>query len=479
MHGTWEPVALMLREKFKWRHHKNESTDAKHRDGVTRSSEEGAVMALEQRGGIIQSDFAGQPQNGRNPDCQTKPFEITKRQVYQAYKRVKANRGAAGVDHQSLKDFDGDLSGNLYKLWNRMASGSYHPPAVRRVEIPKANGAVRALGIPTVSDRIAQMVVKEAIEPDIDRQFHPDSYGYRPGKSAHQALEKAKVRCWQCPWVLDMDIKAFFDTINQQLLMRAVVKHVKDKWQRMYIKRWLKVPVQHPDGRLEDRDRGTPQGGVISPLLANLFLHYAFDRWMKDHWPEIGFERYADDIICHCSSEGQARRLKQELTQRFKACGLALHPDKTKIVHCKSSYFKQEYPEISFDFLGYTFRPRLTRSRLKNMMVGFTPAISRKSARHIRQTISSWGLPRKQAVSLDDLSKAIRSKVQGWINYYGKFGIGELRRVLFHLDEHIVRWAQRKYKRLYRRPRAIKWLRSVRKASPTQFAHWRLYSTIG
>jgi group II intron reverse transcriptase/maturase len=436
-------------------------------------------MALEQRGDIIRSDFAGQPQGGRSPECQAKPFDITKRQVYQAYKRVKANRGAAGADRQSLKDFDKNLSGNLYKLWNRMASGSYHPPPVRRVEIPKANGAVRALGIPTVSDRIAQMVVKEAIEPDIDRDFHPDSYGYRPGKSAHQAVAKAKKRCWRHPWVLDMDIRAFFDTIDHDLLMRAINKHVKQKWQRLYIERWLKVPVQYPDGRLEGREKGTPQGGVISPLLANLFLHYACDLWLKVHRPAIKFERYADDSICHCSSEADARSLKQELSDRFNACGLSLHPDKTKIVYCKSSYFKQEYPEISFDFLGFTFRPRLTRSRFGNMMVGFTPAISKKSAKRIRQAINSWGLQRKQAVDLVVLSKAVRSSVQGWINYFGKFGIFELRRVLFHLDEHIIRWAQRKYKRLFRRKRAVHWLRSVRKAYPTQFAHWRLYSTIG
>ena len=469
----------MTREKFKWRHHKNESTDAEHRDGVTHSSEEGAVMALERRGGIIRSEDAGQPKLGRSPDCQTKSFGITKRQVYEAYKRVKANRGAAGVDRQSIEEFDTNLSGNLYKLWNRMASGSYHPPPVRRVEIPKANGAVRALGIPTVSDRIAQMVVKEAIEPNIDRQFHPDSYGYRPGKSAHQAVEKAKGRCWRRPWVLDMDIKAFFDTIDHGLVMRAIGKHVELKWQRLYIERWLKAPVEHPDGRLESRQKGTPQGGVISPLIANLFLHYVFDLWMKVHWPEIEFERYADDIICHCSSQGQARRLKQELEERFNSCGLALHLGKTKIVYCKSSYFKQEYPLISFDFLGFTFRPRLTRSRLKNMMVGFTPAISRKSAKRIREAITSWGLSKMQTIGLDSLSKAIRAKVQGWINYYGKFGIGELRRVLFHMDEHIIRWAQSKYKRLKRRARAVKWLRHVRKASPIQFAHWRLYSMIG
>ena len=426
LYGTWEPVVSMEREKSKWRHHEDESTDAKHRDGVTRSSDEDAVMVLEQRGDIIQSNILGQPTSGRDPECRTKPFEITKRQVFEAYERVRANRGGAGVDRQSIKDFEANLPDNLYKLWNRMASGSYHPPPVRRVEIPKGNGALRALGIPTVSDRIAHMVVKEAIGPDIDREFHLDSYGYRPNRSAHQAVAKAKERCWKRPWVLDMDIKAFFDTIDHELLMRAVEKHVKVNWQLLYIRRWLKAAVEHPDGRLEDRERGTPQGGVISPLLANLFLHYAFDLWMKTHWPKIEFERYADDIICHCNSEQEVRRLKQELTKRFESCGLSLHPEKTKIVYCKSSYFKLTYPEISFDFLGFTFRPRPTRSFRGNRMVGFTPAISRKSAKRIREAIKQWNLPKKQAMGLSELSEIVRPRVQGWINYYGKFGMGEL-----------------------------------------------------
>jgi len=459
LYGTWEPVAPMLREKFKWRPHKNESTDAEHRGGVTRNSEEGAVMALERRGDIVRFEHKGQPRGGRSPAEQTKPFKITKRQVYEAYKRIKANGG---------------LSDNLYKLWNRLVSGSYHPHPVRRVEIPKGNGSVRPLGIPTVADRIAQMVVKQVIEPELDRCFHPDSYGYRPRKSAHQALAKAKQRCWQRPWVLDMDIKGFFDSIDHELLMRAVDKHVKEKWQRLYIERWLKAPVEHSDGRLEERGKGTPQGGVISPLMANLFLHYVFDVWAEKHWPGIQFERYADDIVCHCVSEGVAKHLKQVLTERFAACGLTLHQGKTKIVYCKSSYYRQDYQETSFDFLGYTFRPRLARSRNGNLMVIFTPAINRKSAKRIRQIMRYWHLSRQQKLDVSALSNGFWSRVQGWINYYGQFGRGELRRVLFHLDEHIIRWAQRKYKKLRRKSRAIRWLRRVRKACPFLFAHWRL-----
>ena len=453
----------MPREKSKWRSHKDESTDAGHRGGVTRSSEEGAVMATERRGGIVRSGSKGQPGVGRSPSDQTKPFKITKRQVYEAYKRVKANGGGAGVDRQSLNDFDDNLGDNLYKLWNRLASGSYHPPPVRRVEIPKGSGGVRPLGIPTVADRIAQTVIKQAIEPELEKCFHTDSYGYRPGKSAHQALAKAKERCWKRPWVLDMDIKGFFDTISHDLLMRAVEKHVKEKWQLLYIERWLKAPVEYPDGRVEERERGTPQGGVISPLLANLFLHYVFDVWVVRHWPGIQFERYADDIICHCDSEREARRLKELLVERFQACGFTLHPYKTKIVYCKSSYHQRDYRETSFDLLGYTFRPRLARSRKGNLMVGFTSAISRRSAKRIRQVMRRWYLSRHQDLDIRALSKSIWSRVQGWINYYGRFGIGELRRVLFHLDEHIMRWAQRKYKKLRRRSRAIRWLQRVRK----------------
>ncbi len=239
-----------------------------------------------------------------------KPFNIPKRIVFEAFKRVKANRGGHGVDAQSLADFERNLSNNLYKLWNRMSSGSYHPPPVLRVEIEKPDGGIRPLGIPTVTDRIAQMVVKLQIEPELERHFHPNSYGYRPGKSAHQALLKAKERCNRRGWVLDMDIKGFFEEINHDLLMRAVKKHVKESWQLMYIHRWLTAPVQYEDGRLEEKRKGTPQGGVVSPLLANLYLHYAFDVWVEKNWKGIQFERYADDIVCHCVSEREALELK-------------------------------------------------------------------------------------------------------------------------------------------------------------------------
>ena len=285
-----------------------------------------------------------------------KSFCIAKREVWEAYKQVKANRGAAGVDGQSIEDFDRDLRKNLYRIWNRMSSGSYFPPPVRRVDIPKGDtGGTRPLGIPTVSDRIAQMVVKRHLEPILEPVFHRDSYGYRPGKSAHDALHKARHRCWGYDWVLDLDIKSFFDEIDWDLLMRAVRRHTDCPWVLLYLERWLRAPVSMPDGTLVDRESGTPQGAVVSPVLANLFLHYAFDLWMQREYPTIPFERYADDAICHCASEAQALELRQALEQRFAACRLRLHPQKTKIVYCKDANRPGEYPERSFDFLGYTF----------------------------------------------------------------------------------------------------------------------------
>ncbi|EJM2521986.1 group II intron reverse transcriptase/maturase, partial [Salmonella enterica] len=275
-----------------------------------------------------------------------KPFSISKTIVWEAYKRVKANAGAAGVDRQSIEAFEKDLTGNLYKLWNRMASGSYFPPPVRRVDIPKSGGGTRSLGIPTVTDRIAQMVAKLVLEPEVEPCFHPDSYGYRPERSAIDAVGVARQRCWRYDWVVDMDIRAFFDSMDHDLLMRAVRKHTSCQWVLLYIERWLKAPVQLPDGTVHPRDRGTPQGGVISPLLANLFLHYAFDLWMQRNHPDKPFERYADDVIVHCRSLGASRSLMREIDQRLSECGLTLHPEKTKVVYCKDRSRRADYPVI-------------------------------------------------------------------------------------------------------------------------------------
>jgi len=404
-----------------------------------------------------------------------KPFCISKWEVWEAYKRVKANQGAAGVDGQSIADFEEGLKNNLFKIWNRMSSGSYFPPPVRRVDIPKDNGGTRPLGIPTVADRIAQTVVKRYLEPIFEEHFHPDSYGYRPKKSAIEAIRVARQRCWRYDWVLDLDIKGFFDNIDHGLLMRAVRKHTDCKWVLLYIERWLKAPVQLEDGSLIHRDKGTPQGGVISPLLANLFLHYAFDVWMKRQYPQIPFERYADDGICHCRSKAEAEGLREAIERRFAECGLELHLQKTKVVYCKNDNRRGDYPEQKFDFLGYTFRPRGAKNRQGTFFVGFNPAISNKATKSICDTMRRWKLHRRTDKSLDELAHMFNPVLRGWINYYGRFHKSALYRTFQHLNNILVRWASRKYKRLRgRNRRADRWLRCILHRQPRLFAHWQL-----
>jgi RNA-directed DNA polymerase len=402
-----------------------------------------------------------------------KPFCIPKRWVWEAYKRVKANRGAAGVDDQSIEEFDQDLENNLYKLWNRLSSGSYMPPPVKRVEIDKRGGGKRPLGIPTVSDRIAQGVVKGYLEPELEKHFHCDSYGYRPGKSALQAVGKARERCWRYAWVLDLDVRAFFDSVSHQLLLRAVRKHTDCCWVLLYIERWLKAPVQMADGTVQARGRGTPQGSVISPLLANLFLHYTFDRWMAKNHPSIPFERFADDLLCHCESEAQARELKELLERRFADCELELHPTKTKIVYCKDDDRRGHYPNETFDFLGYAFRPRRSKNRWGKFFVNFSPGISNAAAKAIRGRIRDWQLGCRIDRWIDDLARMFNPVIRGWLNYYGRYYKSALYPTLRYLDRCLARWAMAKYKRLRRhRRRATHWVGSVTLRDPALFAHW-------
>lgn len=412
---------------------------------------------------------------------QAKPFSITKRQVWDAYKRVRANKGSAGVDGQSLDEFERDLSGNLYKLWNRLASGSYFPSAVLRVEIPKGDGGKRPLGIPTVTDRIAQTVVKQHLEPALEVHFHDDSFGYRPGRSALDAVGRTRVRCWRYDWVLDLDIKGFFDNLDWELMMKAVCAHTEEKWVLLYIERCLKAPVQLPDGTLQLPEKGTPQGGVISPLLANLFLHYAFDEWMVRNFSDIPFERYADDAVCHCRSEAQAEELKAALEERMRAVGLELHPTKTKIVYCKDEDRREEYVDTGFDFLGYTFRARRSKNRWGKAFINFSPAISNSAATSLRRTSRRWSWPLRSDKSLEDLSRMFNPIIQGWINYYGRYYKSALYPTLRCLERRLVRWATRKYKRLRRhRRRAEQWLRRIARKQPGLFAHWRLlYAAVG
>lgn len=431
-------------------------------------------MVLKPRGGPVQFELKQPTSDGRSCSVPTKSFDISKSEVFEAYKRVKANKGGEGCDGQSLKDFDLHLKDNLYKIWNRLSSGSYMPPPVLRVEIIKSDGGIRPLGIPAVSDRIAQMVIKQRIEPGFEGIFHPNSYGYRQNKSALDAIGVTRQRCWKRAWVLDMDIKGFFDNINHELLMLAVSKHVPDKWIRRYIERWLKAPVQHRDGRLETRDVGTPQGGVISPMLANLFLHYVFDMWVEKSWTGIQFERYADDIVCHCASEREAQRLMEVLTHRFESCGLTLHPEKTKIVYCKSSSNNLDHPRVSFDFLGHTFKPRLIKTQANGFLVSFLPSISGRAAKSIRSKITDWKLVKNSRNDLISIAKAKRSTLTGWVNYFGRYGRAGIKQTLFYLNEELVRWAKRKYKRLNSKRKATRWIKGVRRRAPNLFVHWSI-----
>lgn len=406
-----------------------------------------------------------------------KPYAIPKQIVWDAYKKVKANRGAAGVDGQSLAAFEKDLKNNLYKLWNRMSSGSYFPPPVRLVEIPKGTtGQTRPLGIPTVSDRIAQMVVKLMLEPDVEPHFHDDSYGYRPGKSALDAVGVTRQRCWRRNWVIDLDIKGFFDNLRWDLVLRALQHHTDVPWILLYVERWLRAPVQHEDGRLEERTKGSPQGSVISPLLSNLFMHYAFDEWLRRNHPPIQFARYADDAVVHARSQHEAETLLAALRERLAECGLELHPEKTKIVYCKDDDRRGEYEHTSFDFLGYTFRPRRAKNRKGKLFISFLPGVSNKAAKSIRATIRSWRLGATRSNQrLEEIAKFVNPFVRGWVNYYGRFYKSALTPVLRELERSLAYWVRRKFKRFARHARrAVHWLGQVARREPNLFVLWQI-----
>jgi RNA-directed DNA polymerase len=404
-----------------------------------------------------------------------KPFEISKKLLWEAFQLIKRNGGAAGIDGQTIEGFEERLKDNLYKLWNRMSSGSYHPQAVRRVEIPKKSGGLRPLGIPTVTDRIAQMAAKMVFEPLLEPHFHEDSYGYRPNKSAHQALEKARGRCWQNDWVIDLDIKAFFDTIDPELMMKAVRKHAPPRWVELYIPRWLKAPAQDDQGTIYVRDKGTPQGGVVSPLLANLYLHYAFDMWMKRMHSAIGFERYADDIVVHCHSLEEAQELKREIEARLAACKLTVNQEKTKIVYCKDSNRSGKHTETKFDFLGFSFQPRFVKSKQGKFFVSFSPAISRKAEKAIRDEMRNWKMHLRTDKDLSYLAGVFNPKLRGWIQYYGKFRISALRGLCAMFQKILIKWAKRKFKRLKQSwVRAQNLIDKISREEPTMFIHWEL-----
>ncbi|UQZ86463.1 Group II intron-encoded protein LtrA [Paenibacillus konkukensis] len=393
-----------------------------------------------------------------------KPYEISRHIVWEAYELVKTNKGAAGVDEESIQKFEANLKDNLYKIWNRMSSGSYFPPPVKAVEIPKKNGGVRILGMPTVSDRIAQMTAKLYFEPMVEPIFHPDSYGYRPGKSAIDAVRVTRTRCWRYDWVLEFDIKGLFDNIDHELLMKAVKKHTDFPWVILYIERWLKAPFQMKNADIVERTSGTPQGGVISPVLANLFMHYTFDKWMGIEHPQNTWARYADDAVIHCQTKEEAEQLLKKLKERFAQCKLELHPEKTRIVYCKDDDRNGDHLEIKFDLLGYTFRPRRSKNRHGKFFINFTPAVSNKACKAMRQTIRGWRMHLKPDITIHDLSRMFNASIRGWLNYYGHFYKSQLYPVFRHMNQALIQWARRKYKKLARHKiRAIRWMGRLRR----------------
>ena len=404
---------------------------------------------------------------------EAKPYSISKHVVMTAYKRVKANRGTYGVDEQSIEEFERNLKRNLYKIWNRMSSGSYMPKPVRAVAIPKKNGGTRLLGVPTVEDRVAQMVAKIYLEPKVEPLFYEDSYGYRPHKSAKQAVEVTRKRCWQNNWVLEFDIRGLFDNIRHDYLMKMVQRHTQEKWIWLYVQRWLVAPFQMEDGSIIPRTAGTPQGGVISPVLANLFMHYAFDDYMAKEFPKIPWARYADDGIAHCVTLKQAKFLQRKLQERFQRFGLELNLDKTRIVYCKDDDRKETHEHTAFDFLGYTFRPRASKSKYGKYFTNFLPAISERAKKAIRKEVRSWKLQLKSDKTLEDIANMFNPKIQGWINYYGQFYKAEINEVLRYINGCLVKWVRRKYKTRRARRKAEHWLGIVAKRERRMFAHWK------
>lgn len=408
-----------------------------------------------------------------------KPFEISKWAVQEAWEKVKENKGAPGVDGVAIEEFETDLGNNLYKVWNRMSSGSYFPPAVRAVEIPKPHGGgTRMLGLPTVADRVAQTVVAGELKAKTEAIFHDDSYGYRPGRAAQDAVGVCRQRCWKTDWVIDLDIQKFFDSVNWDLLLKAVEVNTDLPWVMLYVRRWLQAPVQLPDGTLQQRDRGTPQGAPVSPVLANLFLHYAFDTWMVREFPTVRFERYADDAVVHCVSEDQARQVLAALHDRMAEVGLRLHPDKTRIVYCKDGKRRGDYEHTSFTFLGFTFRARGARDKHGHKFLAFMPAISRDALTKISRQVRSWRLHRCTGRSFIELARWINPIVRGWMNYYGAFYRSALYSLLVRINAYLMRWVRNKYRR-FRGRRAFQqaWQR-VTTRYPRLLAHWQWTTAV-
>lgn len=452
------------------------NTDASYDGGLVRSSDEVPVMGMERRGEVVQLELplTTSDSRGRDKAASTKSIPITKQMVWEAYKLVRGNQGAAGIDNETIEKYEERLSDNLYILWNHMSSGCYFPPPVLEVEIPKSDGRMRKLGIPTVNDRVAQQVIKAYLEPRLEAEFSPLSYGYRPLRSAHQALAQVRRNVRQFAWVIDMDIAGFFDHMSHDLLMKALERHVEEKWVKMYIKRWLTAPIEDREGNKRIREgEGTPQGGIISPLLANLFLHYAFDKWMEKTFPHLSFVRYADDIIVHCNSQTEAESVLTTIKERLGDCKLELNERKTKIVYCKSWHRNGPFKTVKFDFLGFSFQPRPTASKDGSMFLGYDCSISIESEKKIADTFRKSSFHRWTESRITRIADYFNPMIRGWINYYGRFRKYNLMRIFRWFNWRLIKWAVKRYKRFRRSMRkAGNWVRHLAVSYPSLFVHW-------
>jgi RNA-directed DNA polymerase len=406
----------------------------------------------------------------------TKTIPITLMMVIESYHKVRRGGKAVGIDKESWTDFEKNLKGNLYVIWNRLSSGSYYPSAVRTVEIPKKDGTMRKLGIPTVRDRIAQCVVKDYMEERVDKLFHQSSYGYRPLRSGKEAVEQVRQNCKMQSWVIDLDISKFFDEIDHELLMKGVAAMIEESWVKMYVKRWLEMKIEQADGTFVDRQgQGTPQGGVISPLLANIFLHYALDKWLELKHPEVSFTRYADDMVIHCRTKAETEQVLREIRERLREVKLRLNEKKTKIVYCKDYKRKQKYEQVQFNFLGYSFQPRASKNY--NGTVGnylaYTAEISKDNQTKIKEEIRTAVRWKDTSMEITAIAGSLNSKLRGWINYFGSYSKRALRRTLSVLENRLVKWVQNKYK-IKGIMEALAKLQATKTQYPTMFYHWQM-----
>jgi RNA-directed DNA polymerase len=451
-------------------------TEALYDGGPSRSSDEASVMEGEPRAGVIQLELplTTSDKRGRAKGATTKSVPITKQMVWLAYKKVRSNKGSAGIDKETIDMYEERLSDNLYILWNRMSSGSYFPPSVLEVEISKEDGRKRKLGIPTVNDRVAQQVLKSYLEPRLEKEFSDYSYGYRPKKSAHQAVAEVQKNVRNYPWVIDLDITGFFDNMLHGLLQKAIEKHVEEKWAKMYINRWLTAPIEDKSGNKRHREgRGTPQGGVISPLLANLFLHYAFDKWFSKKYPSLKFERYADDIVVHCNSQAEAERVLLAIKERLATCKLQANEEKTKIVYCKNANRKGVFKTVKFDFLGFSFQPRPTSTKEGKMFLGYDCSMSHKSVKKISDELRKTRFHLWTTTSITQIAEKFNPKIRGWINYYGKFRKYNMMRIFKIFHWRLIKWAVCRYKRFRNSMhKAGRWIRQLARSYPNLFVHW-------